>query len=200
MKKSFLYPIFFMVIVTIVFISVLAIFNYVTADTIAFNQENELRQKVLYIFEIFPQGASPEEIEKVFSDKVIGKQFGDKSGFALVENNEEVAYAIPINGAGLWGSINGYLGLSKDLTKIIGIEFIKQSETPGLGGRISETEYKEQYRNIDISDKTVGKYIILRPQSGGNIDAISGATLTSTMVVNLVNDDLNEFFETTEVK
>jgi len=200
MKKSFLYPIFFMVIVTIVFISVLATFDYVTAGTIAFNQENELRQKVLYIFEILPQGASPEEIEKVFSDKVIRKQFGDKSGFALVENNVEIAYAIPVDGAGLWGSITGYLGLSKDLTKIIGIDFIKQSETPGLGGRISEMEYKEQYRNIDISNKTGSKYIILRPQADGNIDAISGATLTSTMVVNLVNDDLNEFFETTGVK
>lgn len=58
MKNSFIYPILFMTMVTAVFIAVLAGLNFVTADTIAFNQENELRQKILYIFDILPQGGS----------------------------------------------------------------------------------------------------------------------------------------------
>jgi len=45
MKNSFIYPIIFMALVTAVFITVLAGLNYVTADTIAFNQQNQLRQK-----------------------------------------------------------------------------------------------------------------------------------------------------------
>lgn len=199
MKKPLVYPVIFMVVVTAVFVSVLATFNYLTANTIKFNKENELRQKILYVFDILPEGEDPNEIESIFNSRVIEKKFGDISGFALMDNNEEVAYAIPINGPGLWGSITGYLGLNKDFTKTIGIEFVTQSETPGLGGRISEEDFKKQFRNIDITSPVNGNYIISRPGSGGNIDAISGATQTSTAVVKFINEDLTVFFNAVEV-
>lgn len=189
-----------MVVVTAIFVAALATFNYITTDKIAFNNENELRQKILYIFDISPESKNSKEIEEIFNSRVIKKQFGQIHGFALIDGNEEIAYAVPIEGAGLWGTITGYVGLNKDFTKTIGIEFVTQSETPGLGGRISEEYYKEQFRNIDITSPVNNNYIISRPQPGGNIDAISGATQTSTAVVNLVNENLYEFFNTMEVK
>lgn len=198
-KKPFLYPVVNMVVVTVIFVAMLASLNYVTANTIKFNNEHELRHKILYIFDILPESHDPKEIERVFKDRIVGKEFGHISGYALMEGKEEIAYAIPINGPGLWGSIKGYLGLNKDLTRIIGIEFISHSETPGLGGRISEGTYKEQFRGIDISSPVNGGYIISRPQPGGNVDAISGATHTSTAVVKFINEDLIEFFDTVEV-
>ncbi len=106
-----------------------------------------------------------------------------------------LAYAVPINGPGLWGSISGYIGVSEDLTKTTGLEFIKQDETPGLGGRITEDAYKNQFRGLDISNYTDKNIVINRPASGGNIDAISGATQTSTFVVNMINEDLDEFIK-----
>lgn len=199
MKKPLVYPVVFMVVVTAVFTALLATFNYVTSDTIKFNNENELRLKILYVFDILPANEDPKEIEELFNDKVSEKKFGDISGFALVDNNEEKAYAIPVDGPGLWGSITGYVGLNKDFTKIIGIEFVTQSETPGLGGRIAEEDYKQQFRNIDITSPINGNYIISRPQTGGNIDAISGATQTSSAVVKFINEDLVNFFKTVEV-
>ncbi len=199
MKKPLIYPILYMVVVTAVFISALAVFNHMTTETIRFNKENELKNKILYVFDILPEGAGPDEIEEIFSERIIEKDFNGISGYALVDDNTAEAYAIPINGPGLWGSITGYLGLNKDFTKIIGIDFVTQSETPGLGGRISENEYKEQFRNIDIANSVNGSYIISRPQPGGNVDAISGATQTSAAVVKLINEDLNEFFNAAEV-
>ena len=83
----------------------------------------------------------------------------------------------------------------KDMKKLVGIEFIKQDETPGLGGRITEDEYKNQYRDLDISKPVEGKIVINKPANGGNIDAISGATQTSTFVVNMINEDVNEFIK-----
>lgn len=198
-KKPLVYPVIFMVAVTVVFVAILATFNFVTANTIKFNNENELRHKILYVFDILPEIEDPKEFERIFNDRIIGKKFGNILGFALIEEGEEIAYAIPINGPGLWGSIKGYLGLNKDFTKIIGIDFISHSETPGLGGRISEEAYKEQFRGIDISSPVNGGYIISRPQPGGNVDAISGATHTSTAVVKFINEDLEEFFDTVEV-
>ena len=192
MKNSFFYPIIFMAAVTAVFIAVLAGLNYAAADTISFNQESDLQKKILYIFDILPEGGSDKDIERVFNENVIDKQWGVLEGYALVQGGAERAYAVPIEGAGLWGSIIGYLGLNADYTEIIGIEFVTQSETPGLGGRISEELYKGQFRAIDISGKTEN-FIISSPEPGSNVDAIAGATQTSTAVVNIINEGLSVF-------
>ena len=197
MKNSFLYPILFMTAVTAIFIAVLAGLNYVTADTIEFNQESELQQKILYIFDILPNDGTDKDIERVFNERVIEKQWGELKGYALTQGGKETAYAVPINGAGLWGSIIGYVGLNTDYTEIIGIEFVTQSETPGLGGRISENSYKDQFKGIDISGKTEN-FIISSPEPGSNVDAIAGATQTSTAVVNIINEDIKIFLREVE--
>lgn len=197
MKNSFFYPIVFMTLVTAVFIAVLAGFNFVTADTIAFNQESQLHQKILYIFDLLPEDGTEQDIERIFNEYVIEKQWVKLKGFALIEGNIEKAYAVPINGPGLWGSIIGYIGLNNDYTEIIGIEFVTQSETPGLGGRISEEPYKEQFRGIDISGKN-DNFIISSPQPDSNVDAIAGATQTSTAVVKLINEDIKHFLQEVE--
>jgi Na+-transporting NADH:ubiquinone oxidoreductase subunit C len=197
MKNSFIYPIIFMMAVTAIFITVLAGLNFVTADTISFNQESQLQQKILYIFDILPEGGMEKDIERVFNESVIEKEWGELKGYALVEGGQEIGYAVPINGAGLWGSITGYVGLNKDYTEIIGIEFVTQSETPGLGGRISENSYKDQYRGIDISGKT-DNFIISSPQPDSNVDAIAGATQTSAAVVKIVNENIKLFFREVE--
>lgn len=200
MKNSLYYPILFMIAVTVVFIAMLASINYMLTDTIAFNQESELRQKILYIFDVLPENDDPQEIKRAFDEKIKQKTINDIEVYTLVEDNKETAYAVPINGAGLWGTINAYVGLNKDFTKIIGIEFITQSETPGLGGRISKDAYKNQFRNIDIEGAADGNYIISSPQPGSNVDAIAGATQTSSAVVKMINEDLSTFFESTGVR
>ncbi len=186
MKNSFIYPIVFMMVVTVVFIAILASFNFMMADTIAFNQESELRQKILYIFDILPENDDPQEIKSIFDERVAHKNINNTDVYVLTEGVNEVAYAVPVDGPGLWGKITGYVGLNKGYTKIIGIEFVTQSETPGLGGRIAENSYKEQYRNIDIQGISNGSYL-------DGVDAIAGATQTSAAVVRLVNEGLELF-------
>ncbi len=188
MKNSFIYPIAFMMVVTVVFIAILASFNFMMADTIAFNQESELRQKILYIFDILPENDDPQEIKRIFDERVARKNINNTDVYVLTEGVNEVAYAVPVDGPGLWGKITGYVGLNKGYTKIIGIEFVTQSETPGLGGRIAENSYKEQYRNIDIQGISNGSYL-------DGVDAIAGATQTSAAVVKLVNEGLELFLE-----
>ena len=194
MKNSFLYPIVFMTAVTAIFIAVLAGLNFVTADTISYNQESELQHKILYIFDILPDGGTEKDIERVFNERVVEKQWGELKGYALTQGGQETAYAVPVNGPGLWGSIIGFVGLNNNYTEIIGIEFVIQSETPGLGGRISEDPYKEQFRGIDISGKK-DNFIISSPEPNSNVDAIAGATQTSAAVVKLINEDIKLFLQ-----
>ncbi len=194
MKKSFSFPIIFMILITAFFTFILAFLNYSTADKIAFNQEIELNRKLLYIFDINPLSEDPNDINQAFMDNIGSIPFEGEPMYVYYDGNDQIAgYAVPINGSGLWGSIEGYVGISADYSTILGIDFISHSETPGLGGRISEDWFKEQFRGINITEAQNGNYIIYRPTPGGNVDAIAGATLTSKSVSKLLNEDIDKF-------
>lgn len=193
MKKSFTYPIIFMIVVTAIFTFVLAFLNYSTAEKVALNEETDLRKKILYAFDIPLQGDSAEEIEKVFKDHINEEVIDNEKIYTIRDGNEVLGYAFPARGAGLWGSIEAYVAVTADYSKVIGLEFISHSETPGLGGRIDESEFKEQFRGLDLTTATSGNYIVYRPAPGGNVDSIAGATLTSKSVSDLLNEDIESF-------
>lgn len=194
-KKSFIYPIIFMSAITAIFTFVLAYLNYSTAERVDFLAGNELRQKILYVFDIPIPSDDPEEVEEVFIQYVKEDNSYDPPVYYTEENGEIIAYAIPADGPGLWGSIDAYIGISADFTKVLGLEFIAHSETPGLGGRISEPDFLNQFRDLDIASPNGEEYIIMNPAPGGNIDAISGATLTSQSVRDLLNVDIKNFID-----
>lgn len=194
MKKSFSYPIFFMSILTAIFTFILAFLNYSTADNIEFLQKTELRKKILYVFDIPMESDDPAEIARVFDGNIKEEEYRGESLYYIEEKGEAKAYALPVAGSGLWGSIEGYVGISSDYETILGLEFISHSETPGLGGRISEEDYKGQFRDLNLID-TGDNYLVYKPAPGGNIDAITGATLTSKSVVNFLNDDIKDFIK-----
>lgn len=194
-KKSMSYPIIFMVIVTAIAVLVLAFLNQTTKAKVEENEQLELYRKILYVFDLYDGDSSDQEIISLFGEKIeVNKDDKDRNVYTLKDGTEDLAYAVPFDGPGLWGSITGYIGVDSDIESITGIEFITQNETPGLGGRISEPPYKEQFRGINISGSG-DKYVISRPAPGGNIDAIAGATQTSTFVENMINDDLDYFIE-----
>lgn len=196
MKKSFSFPIIFMVVLTAFFTFILAFLNYSTADKIALNKELELNKKLLYIFDIDVGSEDPEDISQAFIDNIGSIAFEDKDLYVHYGDNEEIlGYAVPTNGSGLWGSIEGFVGISSDYSTILGLDFISHSETPGLGGRISEEWFREQFRGIDIATANDREYIIYRPATGGNVDAVTGATLTSKSVSNFVNEDIYNFIQ-----
>ena len=61
----------------------------------------------------------------------------------LVEENVNI---FEFEGRGLWGPIKGLVALGPDLKTLESITIIAQEETPGLGGRISETKFLDQFR------------------------------------------------------
>ncbi len=189
-----------MAILTAVVTFILSFLNYSTADKIEFNEQSDLRKKILYVFDIETNTDDREEIADIFDEKIeemrkdgeIVKMDGHEV-YVQKENDEIVGYAFPVRGAGLWGSILGYVGVTDDYSQIIGVDFIAHSETPGLGGRIDEIEYKEQFRGLDLIGEGKGDYIVYKPAPGGNVDAISGATLTSKSVSDILNNEIKEF-------
>lgn len=193
-KKSLIYPAFFMLVLAFVLTFLLAYLNELTKPIVKFNSDIELKKKILYVFNIKLESNSANEISETFDKNIKEKEYETGKLYEYVKDGETVGYAVPFDGPGLWGSINGYIGVGMD-KKIMGVDFIKQDETPGLGGRIVEEKYKEQYRGIALEQAVPDKIVINKPAAGGNIDGISGATQTSTFVVNMINEDLIKFLE-----
>jgi len=120
----------------------------------------------------------------------------------LDEENQPAAYGFPMRGKGLWGTITAFGVISADLTKMVGIDFTEQVETPGLGARILEKEFKQFFRNLDLSglqnssaDRPAiimvrKKEITNTDESTNSLQAITGATLTCSGVLNMINTDL----------
>lgn len=195
MKKSFAYPIIFMALLTGMFTFILAFLNETTAERVALLQETDLRLKVLYAFGIEVTTVDATEIETLFNEKIEEEVVEDTTIFIAKENGEEMGYAFPVSGPGLWGTINAYAAITPDYSELLGIAFIKHDETPGLGGRIEEEIYLEQFQGLDLTTSTGGVYVVYNPAPNGNIDAIAGATLTSNAVAKLLNEDIDSFIK-----
>ncbi|WP_296403445.1 Na(+)-translocating NADH-quinone reductase subunit C [Psychrobacter sp.] len=91
---------------------------------------------------------------------------------------------LPIHGYGLWGTIYGFLTLEGDLNTIKGISWYAHKETPGLGARIEEKKWRDQWQGVPAYDKQGDVFVGVG--KGKPIDGISGATITSRGVNNLV--------------
>ena len=179
MKKSFAYPIIFMSLLTAIFTLVLSYLNYSTAEKIQAIQGADLQKKILYVFDIDTSSDEVEDIRRVFDEKIVAEEIDNEIIYTFKEGNE----------------VKGYVGISKDYSQLLGLEFISQDETPGLGGRITEDWFKEQFRGIDVTNSQEANYVVYRPASNGNVDAIAGATLTSKSVSNLINEDMYNFIK-----
>ncbi len=202
-SKPIVYPVVFMLVLTIVFGGALAGINALTKETIATQEALRTKENVLFVLGIpiitLPGIAdipTADAIEAAYSAKVTERKVKDITIFEGKREDGTIGYAFLINGPGLWGSMTGYVGISADLKTILGMSVMSHSETPGLGGRIDEPWFKEQFRNVSISSADASKntdIVIFKPKVGGNIDAIAGATLTSEAVRVMVNEDVANF-------
>jgi electron transport complex protein RnfG len=103
-----------------------------------------------------------------------------------------VGYALPAQGNGYQGVIKLMVGLTTDLSEITGISVLEQAETPGLGGRIRETVFQEQFRGIQ-TEPAVGYVKNQAPDRDTDIQAVTGATISSRSVVTIINRNIAQF-------
>lgn len=110
-----------------------------------------------------------------------------------------VRYILPLYGKGLWGPIWGYLAMSDDWDTISGIILDHQSETPGLGAEIATPVFQKQFEGKTIFEgsKLVGISVLKGAgASAGNnhaVDAVSGGTITSQGVENMIKGNLESY-------
>ncbi len=180
------YPVLFMVALTVVFISVVSGIYLTTKDRVLLNETIFQKKAVLYAAGIeFPEDNS-QEIQRIYEERVTEVDGeGDQPDYFRVElPSGQTGYAVYVRGAGLWGEIVAIFGFKPNLKTFTGVEFVEQNETPGLGARITEQWYKEQFRGKRGPFELVKEGTSNAP---GELDAITGATRTSEAVLKIAN-------------
>jgi Na+-transporting NADH:ubiquinone oxidoreductase subunit C len=113
----------------------------------------------------------------------------------LVQNESGIQKIIlPIKGYGLWSTLYGFISLENDLNTVSGLVFYEHAETPGLGGEVDNPKWKGLWtgKKVYSDDYTVSLSVIKGNVNGDTpnpeykVDGLSGATLTSKGIDNLV--------------
>ncbi|MGD9874288.1 MAG: FMN-binding protein [Kiritimatiellia bacterium] len=96
-----------------------------------------------------------------------------------------VGWVVPVTGQGFADKIELLLGLNADASQITGIYILDQKETPGLGNKIVEPEWRGQFANKSISPALV--VVKRKAEKANEIEAVTGATISSESVAGIVN-------------
>lgn len=179
-RDSYVYTIVFTFVLTALFATLLAVTQAYFLPAITQNEITVERKAILKVLGI------PEDALASFDEQVVPALASDLNIYATLDaEGEPVGYAFPLNGQGLWGSIRGFIGISAEFDRLLGMEFIEQNETPGLGGRIDEAWFKEQFAGVPLLP---GQEIVY----GDGLDSITGATSSSNAVLGTLNDTVSQ--------
>lgn len=125
----------------------------------------------------------------VTSSGIVGVTI-DEALIAKDSSGNNLGYVITATSSeGYGGDITLSMGINNDGT-INGIEFLEISETAGLGMRADSEEFKSQFKGMQVASVS---YTKTGKQADYEIDAISGATITTGAVTNIVNAGLCYF-------
>lgn len=99
---------------------------------------------------------------------------------------------LPVYGKGLWSTLKGFIALDADLRTVSGLTFYSHAETPGLGGEVDNPKWKAQWQGEVARDADGNPQMKVvkggaKPDDKSAVDGLSGATITSAGVSNLVN-------------
>lgn len=111
--------------------------------------------------------------------------------YAITDGGAEAGYAVQVDVSGSQSTISMVVGLDTEGT-VTGVSVIKSGETSGIGTKV--TENNPLPSGVGVLDQFQGKSAADQPlKVGGNVDAISGATVSSKGITNGVNGALAAF-------
>lgn len=156
-----------LVVIAVAVSCLLSVVNNVTAPLIKQNSVKKLDKSLASVIDADKFNAISNEGDTVVYEAL---KDGEKVGFA-VENHEK----------GYGGDITVLTGISNDM-KVCGVEILSMSETAGLGANASNESFRNQYKG-----KTGDISVVKNSPKDNEIEAISGATVTSSAVTRAVN-------------
>ncbi len=200
MNKS-IFSIVYMFIITLIFTSMVSVAGYYTRDMIELNEQAKMKGIILKVFGIeADRNVSPGEVVKLFNTTIQAFELNNRTVYAAMKTDGKSpkGYAFQVSGPGFWGPIYAIAAVDAEAEYMLGVRFYKHVETPGLGARISEPWFTQQFTSLSIRESTeTGKIFTLhragKSQGTNSLNAITGATMTSQAVEVFLNRELLRF-------
>ena len=164
LKKVF--PIISVTVVVFIAVALLGLTDTVVRDKIEWQKEQKIQRMLYEIFPDMTEYTLEDDIYMIYSDEA------------------EIGFAFLAVGKGYGGLIDILVGLENETT-IKGVTIVSHLESPGLGARITESSFRDQFAGLNIDD------VVLK-RDGGQIDAITGATISSGAVVDAIRATVME--------
>ncbi len=185
-----IFPVLFMLLLTVVFIAIVSGIYLATREKVVRNEQLYLKRAVLSAAGLtVPK--NPADQEALYNSRI--REVLDKQGtlryYTVSANGTTTGYVFPAAGPGLWGEIDAVVGFDASLSRLTGVDFTKQNETPGLGARISEDWFKNQFKGKTGPFTRVPEGT--KSTSPTQFDAITGATITSRAVQQILNKTID---------
>ncbi len=150
------------------------------------------------------------DAKKAAKDKALGHVLSKEADLASIKYQANVMpvylvetatgdiekIILPVHGYGLWSTLYGFLALEGDLNTVVGLGFYSHAETPGLGGEVDNPNWKALWPGKKVYPEgsmepalglIKGNVDPASPNAMHQVDGLSGATLTSNGVTNLVH-------------
>ena len=169
------YPIIFLTLVVLLSVVALTLVDGVTAERIAANKREAIKQMLAALFPEMADFVYEEEtgLYSLYDERAV--TVDEETGESSVDQSfPAVGYAFMTNGKGYGGKIGILVGMEIDRA-LRGIRIISHQETPGLGAKIINVDFLSQFAGL-VPDQLV------LARDGGAVDAITGATISSRAV------------------
>ncbi len=192
MKKSGLvYTVIVSVVFSFLFVFLLSLAYGATKGKVEENQR--LTEARAYLVAAGITVDDDMDIEASFNSTF--PDFDSNSPYQTTTVNGRSVIVSPFQGNGLWGTITGVIGMTSNLQRIVGFEIVSHVETPGLGGRIDEAWFKNQFKGEYAANGIVVKHGGGggdKDPDNGMVDGITGASRTSDSVQTIVNQQIDK--------
>ena len=155
--------------------------------------EEEFRQRIILdVAGLYEPGADIATLYAAIEPRMVDLTSGEQAPVYLVMDGSEIEQVIlPVEGAGLWATMYGFLAVENDGQTARGLRFYAHGETPGLGDQVDKPAWREQWQGKKLFGPDGKPQITIvkgyaPDDSDFEIDGLAGATLTARGVTSLV--------------
>lgn len=182
--KNDLKMVLFLVILSNICVGVLALGNEAYKDaSVIF--KIRLYETIMNNYEIaYEKGEEIKVFEENFAEVTKGKT---SYYISKIKNKDSVVFKS--QGPGLWSVVELLITVDKERTHLLNMTVLSQAETPGLGARITEQWFMDNFKNVEIRPTLK---VVSFKSNKNEVDAISGATVTSDAVEVILNKGISK--------
>ncbi len=193
------YTIIYSVIIVVIVAFLLAFVSQVLKPTQDANVALDTQKQILNALnlrDLDNEAAAAKYKEVVKSE---GEKEGQKYYECEIDGQKKTVYTV--KGMGLWGGINGFIAVDADNNTVYGVYFNHEGETAGLGAEIKDNvKWQEKFQGKKIhKDGSEGIALGVKKDAPAtdpnNVDAVTGATLTSNGVDLMLKEGLAKFMK-----